>query len=168
MAVLSVGCADQSIEPMENIENDIISRSMNPYSESTSNPTLATDWENLEEIINYKGDHLKSPWHPETSSMGDYEFARDIKKEDGWTMLFHTFKGVSISPDDNYIFLYNRLTGWMKVFYYVENAQGSNHGVWKLESQLGTTDFFNLNQYIALPDNTAKPYDEIELYLSSG
>ena len=29
MAVLSVGCADQSIEPMENIGNDIISRSMN-------------------------------------------------------------------------------------------------------------------------------------------
>lgn len=37
MAVLSVGCADQSIEPMENIGNDIISRSMNSYSESTSN-----------------------------------------------------------------------------------------------------------------------------------
>jgi hypothetical protein len=52
MAVLSVGCADQSIEPMENIENDIISRSMNSYSESTSNPTLGTDWEDLEEIIN--------------------------------------------------------------------------------------------------------------------
>lgn len=45
MAMLSVACTDQSIEPMENISNDIISRSMNPYSESTSNPTLATDWE---------------------------------------------------------------------------------------------------------------------------
>ena len=69
MAVLSVGCADQSIEPMENIGNDIISRSMNSYSESTSNPTLGTDWENLEEIINYKGDHIKSPWYSETSTL---------------------------------------------------------------------------------------------------
>lgn len=110
MAVLSVGCADQSIEPMENIGNDIISRSMNPYSESTSNPTLATDWENLEEITDYRGWSIITPWHPE-SSMGDYEFARDIKKEDGWTMLFHTFKGITMRPMDNYIVLYNKLTG---------------------------------------------------------
>lgn len=162
MAVLSVGCADQSIEPMENIGNDIISRSMNPYSESTSNPTLATDWENLEEITDYRGWSIKSPWNL-FSSMGDYEFAQDIKKEDGWTMLFHTFKEVGNSPHDNYIFLYNRLTGWMKIFYYVESGVNSNHGIWTLKSQLGTTDFFNLNQYIALPDNTSQPYDGIEL-----
>lgn len=162
MAVLSVGCADQSIEPMENIGNDIISRSMNPYSESTSNPTLATDWENLEEITDYRGWSIITPWNLETS-MGDYEFAQDIKKEDGWTMLFHTFKGINMWPKENYIVLYNKLTGWMKVFYYVEQSTDSNHGIWTLRSQLGTTDFFNLNQYIALPDNTAKPYDEIEL-----
>lgn len=94
------------------------------YRPSSSNPDLLTNWENLEEIVlntekptggGYKVD---VPWTDGISSNLSESFRKNIKKEDGWKMLFHTFKEVGLNKGLNYMCFYNQFIGCIKVFYY--------------------------------------------------
>lgn len=129
--------------------------------ESETNPTLMTDWENVDKIILCNGRKIDVPWSQGTSLLSVSEFAKDVKKEDGWVMLYHTFKALNTYPKVNYIALYNRLTGFLKFFYYQEGSMAnSNGGMWYYQTSDGiATSLFNLNDYVALPNNASQRYN---------
>lgn len=90
---------------------------------STSNPELKDNWENVDIIYlnawNYPGACIDAPWiYKEGSSNGiPIDFRTDIKKKDGWKMLFHTLlKSTLLEP--NYIIFYNPEKMLIKGFYY--------------------------------------------------
>lgn len=101
---------------------------------SISNPNLLNDWENVDTIVintlgtDTNNKRVTTPWHKEGSSSSLSEnFRKDIKKVDGWKMLFHTFKSVGLDEKQNYMCFYNIFTGYIKVFYYYEgNNQNQN------------------------------------------
>lgn len=129
--------------------------------DSTTNPTLMTDWENVNEITLYNGTRVAAPWSQGSLLSSTPEFATDIKKEDGWVMLYHTFKALNTYPNDNYIALYNRLTGFLKFFYYQESGLSNNNGgMWYYQTSSGMpTALFNLNNYVALPNDASNKYN---------
>lgn len=129
--------------------------------DSTTNPTLMTDWENVNEITLYNGTRVAAPWRQGSLISSTPEFATDIKKEDGWVMLYHTFKALNTYPNDNYIALYNRLTGFLKFFYYQENYLSNNNGgMWYYQTSSGMpTSLFNLNKYVTLPNDAPDRYN---------
>lgn len=65
---------------------------------SVSNPGLISNWENVTQIVMNKvgnggSDILVTvPWADGASTKLSADFCKDIKKADGWMMLFHTFK----------------------------------------------------------------------------
>lgn len=76
-------------------------------------------------------------------------------------MLSHTFTTMGVNLEVNYLFLYNRLTGFFKVFYYNEGSPGlGNNGMWEFDSDLKASPLFNLNEYVASPDNELR-YDKV-------
>ena len=120
-----------------------------------------TDWENVDEITLYNGARVAAPWVQGTTLSSTPEFATDIKKEDGWVMLYHTFKALNTYPNVNDIALYNRLTGFLKFFYYLEsNLSNNNGGMWYYQTSNGMpTSLFNLNNYVALPNDASNKYN---------
>lgn len=79
------------------------------------------NWENQDDVqtANIK-QPIPLPWSSKiTDANIDINVARDIKKEDGWTFLFHTFDDANDGADTrNYMGFYNQRTGIMKIFYY--------------------------------------------------
>lgn len=123
---------------------------------SSSNPTLLNDWENVERIkLNTIGSNgidktVTAPWVSSTSSTLDYTFRHDIKKEDGWVMLFHTFKEIGLDEKQNYMLFYNQFTGYIKVFYYYEGDRDSQGTQWFIKTSDGCyTQLLNLTGYLS-------------------
>ena len=75
------------------------------HNQSKTNPTLLNDWENVQTIsLNTSGNHnVTAPWANGTASSLSESFRKDIKKEDGWVMLFHTFKQKGLDERQNYM-----------------------------------------------------------------
>lgn len=102
---------------------------------STSNPDLLTDWENETQVLLSNGYKENLPWSIGYSGAIPSDVAKDIKKQDGWTMLFHTFKGLNENQHQNYLCFYNELTGMFKVFYYSDIIVDSNSGfLWQFKT----------------------------------
>ena len=81
------------------------------------------------------GNKLNLPWSKEQPDANlPISLAHDIKKEDGWEFLFHTFNGTDVSAKDrNYMAFYNVRTGVLKIFYYLINDPDKNNGgVWNI------------------------------------
>lgn len=110
---------------------------------SSSNPDLLTDWENLENIVlntvnaTGEGDKVSTPWTDSNSSNLSESFRKNIKKEDGWKMLFHTFKEVGLNKGLNYMCFYNQFIGSVKVFYYNEETVLSQGAQWYIKTNGG-------------------------------
>lgn len=152
--VLSVACTDRVTE-IESMEVPVTRTMIDEV--SSTNPNLITDWENLNDIVLWNGIREPTPWAISSPIVSNVDFAMDVKKEDGWIMLCHTFKALNAYENINYIMLYNKLTGFLKVFYYNKIANSSPNGaLWHIKCQSGIgSSFFNLNNYFALPDNAA-------------
>ena len=91
------------------------------------------DWENKTTITINSGAKVNLPW----AALGDANLPAymvdDIKKCDGWEMILHTFDGVGVENDMNYMIFHNIRTGMLKVFYYLETMpQMNNNGIWEL------------------------------------
>lgn len=136
---------------------------------SISNPELITNWENLKDItLNTIGTstinkRVSTPWNDSSTPLSE-KFRKDIKAEDGWIMLFHTFKEVGLDEKQNYMCLYNQFTGFIKVFYYYEGERNSQGTQWFVRTSNGEkAKLFNLTDYIAKTD-TAKCEHSIVLY----
>lgn len=129
---------------------------VSPEGVSTSNPDLISDWEHQSLLTLSTGERINTPWTPGASHSMSEETVSDIKKEDGWTMLFHTFKALNESPNSNYLCFYNELTGVIKVFYYIKNAQGNNGFQWRISTANGVgSSLLALNSYISPLDNSS-------------
>lgn len=130
---------------------------VNNGNESKTNPFLLNDWENVNEIVlNTSGNHkVSAPWATGTSSSLDVDFRKDIKKEDGWVMLFHTFKKKGLDEKQNYMCFYNRFTGFLKFFYYYEGDRQSQGTQWYMKTADGTNStIFNFTNYLASGDTS--------------
>lgn len=129
------------------------------HNKSVSNPTLLDDWENVQTIaLNTSGNHnVTAPWSNGTASSLSESFRKDIKKEDGWTMLFHTFKQKGLDEKQNYMCFYNQFTGMIKVFYYYEGDRASQGTQWYMKTADGTnTNLFNLTDFLAYSNDVSE------------
>lgn len=98
---------------------------------SISNPDLIDNWENIDEILlNTSGEAVTAPWCDGATTHLPSDFRKDIKKKDGWRILFHTFKKIGLDKKQNYICFYNQFTGYIKIFYYYEGSAKSQGTQW--------------------------------------
>lgn len=124
---------------------------------STSNPDLISNWENLSEIVLNtekitSGTSVTTPWADGSSSPLSESFRKDIKKADGWKMLFHTFKRTGLDPRQNYMCFYNQYTGFIKIFYYYEGEQKFQGVQWYIKTNTGAyTKILNAPAYLSRP-----------------
>lgn len=137
-----------------------LSRSESDMRVSVTNPTLIDDWENVEYIYlntssKYEPVRVTTPWKDGGSSNLPEDFAKDVRKNDGWEMLFHTFKDFGTDPGQNYMCLYNKFTGVIKVFYYYEpEGNGTTLSFWNLQSTK-PLKIFDTPSFLALTSNQA-------------
>lgn len=113
-----------------------------------------TDWEKFEALTTKTGLEIKLPWYRDitgpVSSISD-EYTLDIKKEDGWELVCNTINNHDARV--NYILFYNRLTGQLKGFYYLESPSINNTGLWQL-SFSKKNSILNSNLDFAYPANS--------------
>lgn len=138
--------------------NGVVYPSSKFYRPMTKGTTgnFETDWETMDEIeIPGQEGGIYTPWSSKISDSNlPYEFAYDVKKEDGWKMLLHTFNVADEKM--RYIVLYNQRTGIMKVFYYLVNeAFLNNGGAWEVEFTTSQA-LFNHTGELAIPINLSK------------
>lgn len=122
-------CGDNMVVP-DQPEPCVATRALTVEDEDVSqtNPNLLTDWENVDKILLSSNKDVSAPWVSGSTTRLPYDFRTDIKKEDGWDMLFHTFKKLGFEEKKNYMCFYNRFTGVLKIFFYndTEKTGGSN------------------------------------------
>ena len=97
-----------------------------------------TNWESMEKVcigINklsgstYDTIWANTPWNREFISTSiPMDVARNVKKSDGWEMVFRTLGETSLN-DANYFALYNKYLGLLRIFYYITDATGSGSEV---------------------------------------
>lgn len=139
LSLLFYSCTDEIV--MEKNEIDVMmSRATASDLQSKTNPNLITDWENQISIVRncsskYAPVSVYTPWSTYlTNSSLPVDFCMDIKKKDGWTMLFHTFLDYGLNPGTEYMVFYNIFTGYLKVFYYSSNTLGETNLQWFLKT----------------------------------
>lgn len=97
----------------------------NQQTQSTSNPSLFTDWEGCETVVlNKAGSFATLPWQDGCSTTLSTTFRYNIKKTDGWQMAFHTFEPLLNNVGCSYICFYNSSTSQMKLFYFYDDSNG--------------------------------------------
>lgn len=116
--------------------------------------SFETNWENMQEITTAYGHTFELPWSSLSDANIPFDLVTDIKKEDGWQLLFHTFNGTDTGAKDrNYMAFYNQRTGVFKVFYYLLNPpQYNNAAAWDL-SFTTPQKLLNITPEIAVPIN---------------
>lgn len=100
---------------------------------SLSNPDLLDNWENVDEIAlntdtEWKNYRSTAPWGNGTSSDLSESFRRDIRKEAGWSMPFHTFKEQNVLHCPNYMCFYNAVFATVKVFCHHNGSATQSNG----------------------------------------
>lgn len=145
------------------VDSPITRAIVNEVNVSISNPDLIDNWENIDEILlNTPGDTVTAPWCDGATTHLPSNFRKDIKKEDGWKILFHTFKKVGLDKKQNYICFYNQFTGYIKIFYYYEGSAKSQGTQWFVRTGNGEkTHLFSLANYIAKSDTAKAEANEI-------
>ena len=154
LAIGLAACQDENLEfstPQEMKTTEGVVYPMLSNSRNVS--SFDTDWENMTNIVLSENEDIYLPWANGSDSNMPYSFVMDIKKEDGWKMLFHTFTPEAES-NIRYMALYNQRTGFLKVFHYLpSNAFPNNSGAWDLNFTI-ERPYFNHTTELAVPQNT--------------
>ncbi|MBS6238733.1 MAG: hypothetical protein KH897_10270 [Bacteroides sp.] len=110
-----------------------------PYSLfAKTRSTTIPNWEEWEKVRLSSGaiatDSVAVPWADEALVITTIptQVRKDIKKENGWMLVKYTING-NWGKDNNYMFFYNKYTGILKVFYYLESTVESSTGIWQLK-----------------------------------
>lgn len=118
------------------IEEDI--DGIYPYSQQCATRAISVpNWESWEKVRLSSGvaetDSVAVPWADNAlvTTVIPTQIRKDIKKENGWMLIKYTVNG-NWGKNNNYMFFYNKYTGILKVFYYLENTVGSSTGIWQL------------------------------------
>lgn len=121
----------------------------------------AVSLENCDSCLLGSGTKTVLPWCSGASGTIPDETRKDIKESDGWKVLYSTIKILNYDrkidqadPHANYLLLYNRLTGVLKGFVYLESITGNNQAYWKLDIPQ-KTKLFNFSGEFALPYNSS-------------
>ncbi|SHI72233.1 hypothetical protein [Bacteroides stercorirosoris] len=127
------GCQNDNLENIKGTEQVVDTYDSNityPMAATTrSIDNLSTFWETIEQIKLPSGNIVYTPWNPNYSkSTIPTDYSRDIQKADGWNIIAHTINGVESGL--NYILFYNKFTGMLKVFYYLEHNYSQTTGLW--------------------------------------
>lgn len=178
LTVLFFSCTNNTEELLDKTNNktdeQVLTKSIVSSGgiQSTSNPELLTKWENLKDIAlntstNYNPDRVSLPWVEGSSSLMPLMYATDIKKDDGWIMLFHTFEKEGLDKGLSYMCFYNELKGIIKIFYYKKEIPSSNNGfIWLFKTSTSTPlSMFTPNSYFSEPQNSSNK--ESEIYISN-
>lgn len=116
----------------------------------TRSVTIDSNWEQIEKVTLPSGISVNTPWANYASGDIPVDVMRDIKLEDGWELIAHTMTP-SNESGQNYLVFHNYTTGILKVFYYLENYQTNNMGIWHLQFDGGTQKYFNFADQVADP-----------------
>ena len=133
--LLLSSCQDKlTLEPEEEVKSRALVSEA--YNESWTNPTLLSDWQSVDEIVlnSTNGSApltVTPPWCEGASTILSDNFCNDIKKGDGWTMLFHTFRKSNQDIKQSYMCFYNLFTGIVKVFFYYEGNVTATNSYWR-------------------------------------
>nr|WP_302831473.1 hypothetical protein [uncultured Bacteroides sp.] len=157
ICIFFVACTQ--LEDFSSTEHNANTRGIvNTENSSITNPTLLTDWENLKTVVlnTSTPDNKKTatlPWENGAISLMPESNRKDIKKEDGWTMLLHTFKNYGEDEKSCYMIFYNRFRGILKVFYYLdENPTPNNNFLWKIQTDNNQKcSLFNIDPIFSQP-----------------
>lgn len=134
-ALCLTACSDDEV-PVPKRLHATGSRSLiaDGFEVSTSNPMLLKNWETVQYIYIpnefQKIENITPPWKSGSDNSLPADFSTDIKKEDGWTMLFHTFKDAATDPEIRYMVFYNLFTGVIKVFYFYREHDDATNSQW--------------------------------------
>lgn len=159
LALSLVACKENEVEePQIPV---LESRAVTPGTNSETNPTLLTDWENCTTIYfnslgaNGSPNSETAPWANGTTSTLEESFRKDVKKADGWRMLFHTFCKSNLDVDQAYMCLYNIFTGYVKIFYYTQDPDVGPDTRWQLSSNTANVcqGLFSENEFFSQPIN---------------
>lgn len=156
-----VSCQDELETSLNGVSTRVIVDGSNV---SVTNPQLLNDWENVQTIVLNVTPEKKvtSPWFDGAESHLPSDFCMDIKKEDGWKILFHTFKDLGLDEGQNYICFYNQFTGYVKVFYYYDSNNPSQGTQWYVSTgNSEKTHLLSLSDYIAEVDTAKAEHSEI-------
>lgn len=135
---------DSSVKYTEGVVYPLADKSI------TRSATLESNWEMIEKVTLPSGISVATPWANYASGDIPVDVMRDIKVEDGWELIAHT-----MTPNNeqghNYLIFHNFTTGILKVFYYLENYQTNNMGIWHLQFDGGVQKYFNFADQVADP-----------------
>ena len=126
-------------------------------------------WENLEYVILNTIDadetlnRVTLPWSAGAQTLLPSDFRSDVKKRDGWKMLFHTFADRGLDAGCNYMFFYNQLTGYIKVFYFYEGENNLSGAQWFIQTDGEKMKMFDQTEYLSRPINEVAKNDIILL-----
>lgn len=133
----------ESAEVMLKAQNgDIVILKLNQgYTLDTYNPGVDPDflvnWENHKTVNIYGlSAPQNTPWNKDCVSTLPQNVRYDVRKADGWEMAFCSLNDPS-KQDANYFGLYNKYTGILRVFYYVNKV---NHNASRYSIEVGFGD----------------------------
>ncbi len=166
LACLAATACDKADLSQIHPPSEIGSRAITPGIDSETNPDLLTDWENCDYIVLSEmaadGNLIKvtAPWKNGAQSALPGDFCNNVRKADGWIMLFHTFCKANLDPKLNYMCLYHQFTGIIKIFYYSEDNDIGTSTIWNLSSQntKQPQSIFSDYEYFSQPINGDNEY----------
>lgn len=144
-----ISCTDNNIEDFTETQN-----TKNLKSGLVINPG---EWESWTDIkIPNIPQKVHVPWNSQyvITSIPD-NVRKDIKAEDGWILLRNTT--TENRAMYNYLIFYNRFTGILKGFYYLESIISGNNAYWTISFDGGINKLIN-NQdgFFTYPQNSPK------------
>ena len=170
LALMTTACTSDDIEPLMPTE-EVQSRA--GIGTLSPNPMLLKNWEicNTIKILGPQGVEISvaTPWSQATNSALDETFAKDIKKADGWIMLFHTFADLTTDPNLNYMCFYNKCSGMLKFFYYSHTQDTGTRTVWDVKSSQTKVSqpLFAHYDYFSSPINGGNQYSTYSVMLEN-
>lgn len=117
---------------------------------------FGTNWESYRSVVLASGNQVATPWNNQdpVSTSVPSEYCFDIKKQDGWNIIVHSMYS-QMDIGKNYIIFYNKYSGLLKGFYYLEgSAMPNNTGLWNITVEGGGQGLFDFSDVIATAVNS--------------
>lgn len=149
-------CSDDSDSLMKGVKVEALSDASDPHSTRASSVSeFEKNWESCGDIITASGSKLVMPWHDAASSNFSLDYLKDMKKEDGWVLVTHSFN----LPDydniyNHYMAFYNQASGDLKIYINpkTEIKFGINNATWEVYCNNPQSWFNGLNE-VSIPSS---------------
>ncbi len=176
LALCLCSCNDSAL-PVEKAELDSSMKNefeemdgVYPYSQQCKTRARSVpNWESWEKVRLSSGviglDSVAVPWSENAIVITTIptQVRKDIKSENGWMLVKYTVNG-NWGKNNNYMIFYNRYTGVLKVFYYLDNPIESSAGIWQLQIDVPQKLFAFVGE---LADPIQGLYNRQEIYCTN-